>query len=377
MDRLIKRFDFVKDSDLVVIDHGVAYQRDMSVIKYTDDYFKNFKAYDDDIARRVNDARRYFVNKHWPKRVIDVGAGDCRFVKARQSTYGFDINPKAKKLLKQIGLYNSMLNRFKAMTMWDVIEHCPNPETYLKRVPKQGYFFASLPIFQDLSKIRESKHYRPNEHLYYFTDEGFVWYMGLYGFRLLERSDHEVKCGRESIGAYAFKKDLPDYHDHVMLYRKMHESQHYGASASLYVEYLLPYIKDALSVLDYGCGRSDLVAYFWKNGGRDLARYDPAVNEYKAMPEDAFDVVLCCDVMEHIPMQDVDRVLVDIRQKASKRVLFVISTKLARATLPDGRNAHVTVLNKREWTRWLCDYFPRMEEIPTPWDHVLALSASK
>jgi hypothetical protein len=32
--------------------------------------------------------------------------------------------------------------------------------------------------------------------------------MGLYGFRLLEMSSHEVDAGRESIGAFAFCRDF-------------------------------------------------------------------------------------------------------------------------------------------------------------------------
>jgi len=74
--------------------------------------------------------------------------------------------------------------------------------------------------------------------------------------------------------------------------------------------------------------------------------------------------------MEHIGMMDVDRVFDEIKAKSSN-VIFVISLKLARAKLPDQRNAHVTILSKLEWTRWIEEVFGVAKEMPTKWDHVL------
>ena len=129
------------------------------------------------------------------------------------------------------------------------------------------------------------------------------------------------------------------------------------------------------SILDYGCGRSDLAAFFWRDGERRIARYDPAISAYKTMPEGKFDLVFCCDVMEHIPMRGVDRVLAEVKDKGAV-VLFTISTILARAKLPDGRNAHVTLLTKSEWRRWIGEAFGgALQEFPGKWDHELVLLA--
>ena len=124
------------------------------------------------------------------------------------------------------------------------------------------------------------------------------------------------------------------------------------------------------SILDYGCGRSDLVAHFYKDGERVLGRYDPAISEHKDFPSEQFDLALCCDVMEHIPMTGVDRVFSEIK-KISDRVIFVISTKPARAKLPNGMNAHVTLLTKSEWVNWVQDYFGKVNIVKTQWNHVL------
>jgi len=203
--------------------------------------------------------------------------------------------------------------------------------------------------------------------------------MALYGFRLLERSPHETAAGRESIGAFAFKRDLPDYHDHLAAYQEMHATRHYGASASeLYLEDVARVVRTIgpQSIMDYGCGRSDLVAHFWLDGKRRIARYDPAIPAFKDMPEGRFDLVLCLDVLEHVPMYAVDRVLSEVKAKGD-RALFTISTKPSRAKLPDGRNAHVTILTANEWTRWIADVFLEVKALPSKWEHELLLAAGR
>ncbi len=101
-------------------------------------------------------------------------------------------------------------------------------------------------------------------------------------------------------------------------------------------------------------------------------RYDPAVPKLWDRPRGRFDLVLCCDVMEHIPMAGIDRVLQDIKS-FSHQAFFSISTKLAKAKLPDGRNAHVTILSDKEWKGWISSYFGHMTQIPGRWEHDLIL----
>jgi 2-polyprenyl-3-methyl-5-hydroxy-6-metoxy-1,4-benzoquinol methylase len=273
--------------------------------------------------------------------------------------HGFDIIPEAVGRLKVEGLYGERIEDFDAVTFWDSLEHMEDPGAAVSRVKKGGIVLVAIPVFPDLRRIRESKHHKPGEHLYYWSDVGFVSWMELYGFRVTERSTHETDAGRESIAAFAFCRDLPDYQDHIEAYKVLHESRHYGDSAT---ELHLPMVAEIVhsmkpqSILDYGCGRSDLVAHFWLDGGRRIERYDPGIRQFRRLSSHSFDLVLCCDVMEHIPMAGVDRVLAEVRSK-SGRALFTISTKLARAKLPDGRNAHVTILTHHEWLRWIKSYF--------------------
>jgi 2-polyprenyl-3-methyl-5-hydroxy-6-metoxy-1,4-benzoquinol methylase len=387
MDRLIKRFDAEEDGDLMLCEHrGVAYQRDMTKgrIEYGAAYLANYDAYArGPLADAINAGRVELLKRHAKEgaSVLDVGAASGIFVRRAASegfgAKGFDVIPQAVARLKKDELYASDFSAFDAVTMWDSIEHMDEPEDALKDVRKGAILLASVPIFDDLRRVRESKHHKPGEHLYYWTAQGFVDYMALYGFRLLEQSTHETDAGRESIGAFAFVRDIPDWADHIELYKDMHATRYYGASATeLHLRTAANIVRAVKpkSILDYGCGRSDLVAHFWLDGERRIARYDPAIRHARRMPEGAFDLVFVCDVMEHIPMEAVDRVLKQIRDK-SESAFFTISTKLARAKLPDGRNSHVTILRHSEWVRWLKEVFRKVEIQPETTEHELVLLA--
>ena len=143
------------------------------------------------------------------------------------------------------------------------------------------------------------------------------------------------------------------------LYRKTHE-QHpeYFAGYSLmeYVFEIGQLIKTSniKTVLDYGCGK----AKAWKD--HDLQRlwkldyvslYDPGVSQFANKPNARYDLVICVDVMEHVPEHLVDEVLADIQKYAAKAVFFNISTRPASKRLVDGSNAHATVQESQWWQR--------------------------
>ncbi|MES2634014.1 MAG: methyltransferase domain-containing protein [Pseudomonadota bacterium] len=386
LDRMIKRFDRERQDDLCIVAHrGLAYQRDMSqAIDYGDAYFNHYASLEgSEIANKLNAGRCAMLARHAPAEstVLDIGAGSGTFVRtARAWGYGasgFDIIPKTVAALRAMDAYADNPNGFDVVTFWDSLEHIREPETVLKRINKGAVVLVAIPIFDDLAALRESKHFKPGEHLYYFTRDGFVDWMALYGFRLLEESDHEINAGREAIGAFAFKRDLPDYDDHIRAYQEMHGARFYGSSATeLHLESAAKVVRQLqpATILDWGCGRSDIASHFWRDGERRIERHDPAIHQYRRVPPGRFDLVLCCDVMEHVPMAEVDRVLMSIKEKGD-RVFFTISTKLARAKLPDGRNAHCTILTRNEWVRWIGDYFGKVEVMPSKWEHELVLLA--
>lgn len=369
MDQIVKHFDSIKDDDLRIVPHrGIAYQRDMTKkVSYDEDYFNKCAGYEDqEIALQINAGRVQIVQDHYGSGpVLDVGIGSGEFIKKRGSnTCGIDVNPTAIKWLRKNDCYSDQWDDFGAYTFWDVLEHIEDPRQYFKQMRGGSYLFTSIPIFKDLRKIRESKHYRPGEHLYYFTKDGFVGYMEMHGFRLLDERTFEIDAGREDIHTFAFIKDLPSYSDNVGQYKDIYANI-YGNSSFVYFDFVAEIIKkrNPRSVLDYGCGWSDLVCYFWNDGKRIVERFDPAIPRFKNFPQRQFDLILCTDVMEHIGIGDLDRTLTEMASLGNN-VLFVISTVPAKTILPDGRNAHVTLLTESEWMGWIKDYFGSVYRIP-------------
>ena len=382
MDRIIKNFDSVKDDDLRLCLHrGVAYQADMSKkIKYDENYFESLERYKKypERAKAILEIRNDIVYRHsGSDEVLDIGIGDGSFVQSRKNTFGYDINPNAEKWLKSRKLWSNDFRSFDAFTFWDTLEHIEEPEQYLKRVPKHGDVFVSIPIFENLKDIRQSRHYRPGEHLYYFTHQGFVDWMSAYGFRLREWHDLETQAGRNSINTYAFKKDAPQYVENVTQYKNIYANV-YGNSSIVYFDLIAAEVKkrNPKSILDYGCGWSEIVCWFWKDGERVIDRFDPAIPRFKERPDRRFDFTICTDVLEHIGMSDIDRTLADIKSLSSN-VFFIISIEKAQTILPDGRNAHITLLTPSEWQRWIKSYFEHAEIVKAPHKGVIVVKTYK
>lgn len=216
MDRVISSSPWYADDDLAICEaDGVAYQRDMAAgrVEYGEDYFAKVAAYEGgEIARQVNAGRCSMLVRHLAPgaRVLDWGAGSGAFMREARAAgfevHGFDVIEETARWLRATGAYSHEPSRFDAVTLWDVIEHLEAPAEVLGEVRPGAMVFASIPVFADLARIRESRHYRPGEHLYYFTADGFIRWMAEIGFQHVETSDHETRAGRDSIGAFAFRR---------------------------------------------------------------------------------------------------------------------------------------------------------------------------
>lgn len=141
------------------------------------------------------------------------------------------------------------------------------------------------------------------------------------------------------------------------LYRQTHEAYpDYFAGYSI-MEYVFDIgnlIKHSniTTAIDYGCGKARAwkqydLKLLWKL--QEVQLFDPGVAKYAIKPTTPCDLVICTDVMEHIPEHLVDEVLTDICSLANKAVFLNISTRPASKTLVDGSNAHATVKPMHWW----------------------------
>lgn len=192
---------------------GVGYYQPSanSRLIYNQSYFDAFdrKAHSE-IGRSLMRARANFVEQHYRGMLIDVGIGSGAFIALRQSrrrpTYGYDINPAGIRWLEERMLFvDPYLVKFDAMTLWDVLEHIPDFHPLLANV--REWLFLSLPIFRNREHACTSKHFKPDEHCWYFTRDGLIAAMKMCGFALVTESNVESELGREDIGTFAFRRD--------------------------------------------------------------------------------------------------------------------------------------------------------------------------
>ncbi len=130
-----------------------------------------------DIGKTLNNARVELVQAYKMSEILDIGIGSGAFVKALDYAYGFDINPYAVAWLKEVGKYKDPYP-VDSMSFWDSLEH-----------------------------ILRSKHFRPDEHCWYWTKQGLQRFMSNFDFSLLEYNLMETEIGREDIGTFVFVRD--------------------------------------------------------------------------------------------------------------------------------------------------------------------------
>jgi len=170
------------------------------------DYFDVYEKYgDSEMGRKLTSKRAEFVDKYYLGSVIDIGIGCGQFVEARPITAGFDVNERGIAWLKERDLFaDPYKEKFVAATFWDSLEHIKNPDAILNNITK--WVFVSLPIFQDADHILRSKHFKKDEHCWYWTESGFVNWMVEKGFGFRDRETFESDMGREDIQTFCFER---------------------------------------------------------------------------------------------------------------------------------------------------------------------------
>ncbi len=139
--------------------------------------------------------------------------------------------------------------------------------------------------------------------------------------------------------------------DLIEQYKQIHAAKSYGRSSELkagYVQRELLHLDKVDSILDYGCGQSLLVDWVAKMNDAQARRYDPAIPAHDTPPTDPVDAVICTDVLEHIPEEDVSEFLGKIRA-LTPHAYFNVSVREAIEILPNGENAHCTVRPAKWW----------------------------
>jgi hypothetical protein len=185
---------------------------------YGAEYFERYQAMSaTPLGRALNEFRCDFVRQAAPRSrtVLDVGIGSGAFLDAmaertaRSALAGWDVNPAALAWLEARGLTSDpmtyLAGTIPCATFWDSLEHIPNPAAIVSRC---RVACISIPIFRDQAHALASRHFRPDEHYWYFTERGLITWMKRLGFACADKSTRESELGRDGIGTYAFRRSL-------------------------------------------------------------------------------------------------------------------------------------------------------------------------
>ena len=151
--------------------------------------------------------------------------------------------------------------------------------------------------------------------------------------------------------------------DYINQYKILHQNKkNYGMTSIKFYKHLLNIItdNDFETVLDYGCGKSLLLNELSKIKKIKIFKYDPAITEYSKLPNINVDFVICTDVLQHIPLWDLDRVLSEI-SKFSTHCFFHIRCTPYKTILPNGNPANCTVYPPQWWAKKLKKYYNNIQ----------------
>ncbi len=129
------------------------------------------------------------------------------------------------------------------------------------------------------------------------------------------------------------------------------------------------------SLIDFGCGKGFLyknkftindqeyhnLLDCWKID--DVYLYDPGVKEFSVYPVRKFDGLICTDVIEHIPENDVLEFIDNLFRLSNKFIFLVIATIPATKFFDDGNNIHLCLKNKEEWGKIFLEFEAKYPQI--------------
>jgi hypothetical protein len=165
-------------------------------------YFEKMLRQNSKTAEEICKIRWEFI-RSCGQRVLDYGSGVGWFRAFRpedKEVDSYDIGP-----YPQTGIRN---NSYDVICLWDVLEHLPSFEEMEDIFTQTSYVAVSIPIKPAKTKIENWKHFKPGEHLHYFTVESLDAFFKKYDFKKV-KSGYPECPPREDILNILYEKNPP------------------------------------------------------------------------------------------------------------------------------------------------------------------------
>jgi SAM-dependent methyltransferase len=186
---------------------------------YSDSYVETYLKYAKTTTNIPLQLCRLGIVSRWlhpQDRILDVGCCIGEFIRFAEKYYiceGFEPNERAlEKKHCNAMIYTEltgMIHSANCITMFDVVEHLQQPKDFLNNLchrylKPQGTLVITTP---DLSAgswhdatLRKWKHYKPEEHLFLYTEKGIEILLGKIGLRVLHigHEESDIRPGNPS-----------------------------------------------------------------------------------------------------------------------------------------------------------------------------------
>jgi hypothetical protein len=177
---------------------------------YNLDYFELMLRQNAGTAELINKIRWKFILDYILKddafesdgfiRVLDYGSGIGFFRDWRPE--GVEVDTFDIADYPQTGKWHE---KYDIVCFFDVLEHLPNFSVVFDYLQTAKYVVLSIPILPEGVELTTWKHYKPGEHLHYFSEETLKTFLKTYDFQLVKKGQPECPP-RQDVWDFLFKK---------------------------------------------------------------------------------------------------------------------------------------------------------------------------
>ena len=153
---------------------------------YDIEYYEKMLRKNSKTAEKISLIRWKFVSLIKPHTVLDYGSGVGWFRAYRP--YNVEVDSYDIGKFPQTGI---LRDNYDLICFWDVFEHLPNLVVIEDTINLANFVALSIPIKPLSQPISSWVHFKPGEHLNYFTEESLNAIFNNYGFKRLVKASPE------------------------------------------------------------------------------------------------------------------------------------------------------------------------------------------